>query len=260
MRRKRRRLNLTPTRPLSVAAGRVHNEAMDKKINTQTAPDRKKTPGANRAGRGNGVPRKPHPPRLDKEQSILDSAERLFAQYGFEGVSLESIAVAVGISRHNLLYYFPSKEALYRNVLDRVLDLWLECMAAISVSDNPREALTAYIAAKLRFSREQPAGSQVFTREVIAGAPRYAAVIEQRVAPILREDLQTLEKWAKEGRIARIDFTHLMFLIWSVTQAYADLAPQFAMLLGKPKLDDDDFATAQSVLTRLVMAGLRTQG
>ena len=95
--------------------------------------------------------------------------------------------------------------------------------------------------------------------EVIAGAPRYAAVIEQRVAPILREDLKTLERWASEGRIARIDFTHLMFLIWSVTQAYADLAPQFAMLLGKTKLDDRDFATAQSVLTRLVMAGLKKQ-
>ena len=224
---------------------------------TDAVPDRKAA--ASRSANSKGRPHKPQVPRLDKEQSILDAAERQFAQYGFEGVSLERIAVAVGISRHSLLYYFPSKEALYRKVLDRVLDLWLECMAAISVSDNPQEALSAYIAAKLRFSREQPTGSQVFTREVIAGAPRYADVIEQRVAPMLREDLETLEKWAKEGRIARIDFTHLMFLIWSVTQGYADLAPQFAMLLGKPQLDARDFATAQSVLTHLVMAGLRKE-
>lgn len=237
----------------------AHNDVVSKKIPSLNAPARKKLPGASRTKSGKAPPRKPHPPRLDKEQLILDSAERLFAQYGFEGVSLESIAAAVGISRHNLLYYFPGKEALYRRVLDRVLDRWLECMAAISVSDNPQEALSAYIAAKLRFSREHPAGSQVFTREVIAGAPRYAEVIEKRVAPMLREDLKTLEKWANEGRIARIDFTHLMFLIWSVTQGYADLAPQFAMLLGKPKLDDRDFATAQSVLTRLVMAGLHKQ-
>ena len=238
----------------------VHNDAMNKKITNLTAPARKKVSVATRTKSGEVHPRKLHPPRINKEQSILDSAERLFAQYGFEGVSIESIAAAAGISRHNLLYYFPSKEALYRRVLDRVLDRWLECMAAISVSDNPQEALSAYIAAKLRFSREHPAGSQVFTREVIAGAPRYAEVIEERVAPMLREDLKTLEKWASEGRIARIDFTHLMFLIWSVTQGYADLAPQFAMLLGKPKLDDRDFATAQSVLTRLVMAGLREDG
>ena len=135
----------------------VHNDAMNKKITNLTALTRKKLPGASQTKSGKAPPRKPHPPRLDKEQSILDSAERLFAQYGFEGVSLESIAAAVGISRHNLLYYFPSKELLYRRVLDRVLDLWLECMAAISASDNPQEALSSYIAAKLRFSREQPA-------------------------------------------------------------------------------------------------------
>ena len=232
---------------------------MDKKTKTRTAPDRKKTPRNARPVGEKSAARKPQSPRLGKEQAILDSAERLFAQFGFEGVSLESIATDVGISRHNLLYYFPSKDALYRRVLDRVMDLWIECMRAISTSENPQEALGGYIAAKLRFSREQPAGSQVFTREVSAGAPRYADVIEQRVAPMLREDLKTLEKWADEGRIARIDFTHLMFLIWSVTQAYADLAPQFAMLLGKSKLDAKDFAAAESVLTRLVMEGLRKQ-
>ena len=110
-------------------------------------------------------------------------------------------------------------------------------------------------AAKLRFSCAKPARSQVFTREVIAEATQYADVNEQRVSPMLREDLKTLEKWARVGRIARIDFTHLIFLIWSVTQTYADLAPQFAMLLGKPKLDGQYFEAAESVLTRLVMAG-----
>lgn len=192
-----------------------------------------------------------------KAHAILAAAEQLFARFGFEGVALEAIASEAGISRHNLLYYFPSKEALYRKVLDEVMDRWLESMRAMTVSEDPQEALAAYIAAKLRFSREHPAGSQVFTREVAAGAPRYSDVIEQRVAPMLREDLKTLDKWAREGRIERIDFTHLMFLIWSVTQAYADLAPQFALLLGKPKLDDKDFAAAEKVVTRLVMAGLK---
>ncbi len=191
-----------------------------------------------------------------KAQAILAAAEPLFARFGFEGVALESIAAEAGISRHNLLYYFPSKDALYRQVLDGVMDRWLESMRAMSVSSDPQEALSAYIAAKLKFSREHPAGSQVFTREVAAGAPRYADVIEQRVAPMLREDLKTLDKWAREGRIERIDFTHLMFLIWSVTQAYADLAPQFALLLGKAKLEDKDFAAAEKVVTRLVIEGL----
>ncbi len=240
------------------AAKLVRPPARLKKITAKKAAGKKaatKKTGEKTAGKKTTT--KPHPPRQDKEKVILDAAEQQFAHYGFEGVSLESIAAAVGVSRHNLLYYFPSKDALYQRVLDRVMDLWLESMARLSASDNPQEALSAYIAAKLKFSHDQPTGSQVFTREVAAGAPRYADVIEKRVAPMLRKDIKTLEKWAKESRIARIDYTHLMFLIWSVTQAYADLAPQFAMLLGKTKLEEPDFVAAQKVLTHLVLEGLR---
>jgi hypothetical protein len=62
----------------------------------------------------------------------------------------------------------------------------------------------------------------VFTKEVVAGLPRYRAVFAQRVGPVLQAEVRTFERWAQEGRIARINFTHLMFVIWSITQAYAD--------------------------------------
>ena len=69
--------------------------------------------------------RTPTASRVRKELDILQHAEIQFAQFGFQGASLENIAVAAGISRHNLLYYFPSKEALYQRVLDDVLNAWL---------------------------------------------------------------------------------------------------------------------------------------
>lgn len=208
------------------------------------------------AAAGKGLARQ-RAAREDKERVIRSHAERLFAQFGFEGTSLESIANAAGMSRHSLLYYYASKDDLYRKVLDDVMDQWLASMSDISASDSPEQALTSYIAAKLRFSRDQPYGSQVFTREVIAGAPRYKDVIERRVTPVLREDLKTLEKWARQKRIKRVDFTHLMFLIWSATQAYADLAPQFTLFLGKEQLEPKDFTAAGEVLTQLVLDGLK---
>ena len=68
------------------------------------------------------------------EQDILAAAKRLFAQRGFGGVSLDHIAREVGASKQNLLYYFPSKEELYRRVLHGVLDVWLSYMDALSPS------------------------------------------------------------------------------------------------------------------------------
>jgi TetR/AcrR family transcriptional regulator len=160
------------------------------------------------------------------------------------------------LSRHNLLYYFPSKQALYRQVLDDVMTQWLAGMGELAVGDDPESGLKRYIAAKLRSSRERPEGSAVFTKEVIAGAPRYADAITARVAPVLAADVRVFERWARQGRIGRLDFRHLMFVIWAVTQAYADLAPQFALLLGKPALDKTDFAAAQGVIERLVLRGV----
>lgn len=202
-------------------------------------------------------PAAPRAARLQKESQIRAEAERQFAQYGFEGASLENIAAALGLSRHNLLYYYPSKEALYRVVLDEVLKEWLERMAGIVGGTDPEAALRDYIAAKLRFSRERAAGSQVFAREVMAGAPRFRDAIEGQVLPALNADVQTFERWAREQRVARLDFRHLMFSIWSCTQAYADLGPQYAMLLGKPALEEGDFAAAEGVIFSMVWGALR---
>ena len=202
------------------------------------------------------TPRTPTAARLLKEQAILAEAENHFAQFGFEGASLESIAAAAGISRHNLLYYFPSKEALYQRVLDDVLNQWLAGMDDLSLSNDPEAALRQYIQAKLRYSREHPDGAKVFTKEVIAGAPRYGKAIAERVGPRLKAEVRTFERWAKEGRIAKVNFTHLMFIIWSVTQAYADQEAQFALLLGKPALTEKDYEKAEALIVRLVLSGL----
>ena len=50
-------------------------------------------------------------------QRILSAAERLFAQHGFSGASVHSIAMAAGVSKATVFHHFRSKEMLYREVL-----------------------------------------------------------------------------------------------------------------------------------------------
>lgn len=205
---------------------------------------------------GNGDARTPTPARLRKERHILGVAEAHFAQSGFEGASLEAIATAAGLSRHNLLYYFPSKEALYQRVLDDVLTQWLDGMQALPDSPTPQQALREYIGLKMRSARERPNSTKVFAMEVMAGAPRLAPTIRARVAPVLRRQVRAFGRWAAAGQIRRVDFVHLLFMLWSVTQAYAEHQAQFALLLGKPALAPCDYARAEALLAQLVCAGL----
>lgn len=193
------------------------------------------------------------------EADIAAEAVRVFAENGYEGASIATIAENVGLSKQNLMYYFPTKQALYQRVLDDVLDDWLERMANLAAPDaEPADVLRAYIKAKLDFSREQPWASRVYAMEVISGAPLYGAQIRERVVPLLRKDIEVFERWIAEGRIAPVNATHLLFAIWAMTQTYADFAAQIRLVLGREELGSDDFRQAEETIIQLVLATLKT--
>jgi len=195
------------------------------------------------------------------EGTILAAATRLFAECGFEGTSIATVAERAGISKQNLLYYFPTKPSLYARVLDDVLDDWLERMANLADPDAaPGDVLRAYVRAKLRFSREQPWASRVYAMEVIGGAKFYGEQIRARVVPLLRRDIEVFERWMADGRIARVDATHLLFALWAMTQSYADFAAQMTLVLGKPELTGEDFEDAERLIGDMVVRAVSAAG
>ena len=194
------------------------------------------------------------------EQDILRAAKKLFAQRGFGGVSLDHIAREVGASKQNLLYYFPSKEELYRRVLHGVLDVWLSYMDALSQRPNdPERAIRDYIAGKLRFSREHPDDSRVYANEVVSGAPLFSAEIAERVIPALQADVAIFNRWAEQGLCRPVDGRHLMILLWASTQVYADWASQIGLVLGKSELDLEDFQAAENLIVDMVLRTVLVQ-
>lgn len=167
------------------------------------------------------------------------------------------MAERAGLSKQNLMYYFPTKQALYERVLDDVLDEWLARMASLADPEqDPREVLRAYIQAKLKFSREHPYASRVYAMEVIGGAQLYGAQIRARVVPLVRKDIECFERWIAEGRMAKVNATHLLFAIWAMTQSYADFEAQMALVLDRKALTRKDFDEAEQVITALVLAAV----
>jgi TetR/AcrR family transcriptional regulator len=196
--------------------------------------------------------------RRDKlEATIATEAVRLFAECGYEGTSIAAVAENAGLSKQNLMYYFPNKQALYQRVLDDVLDDWLARMASLADAEGePRDVLRAYIQAKLRFSREQPWASRVYAMEVLGGAQLYGAQIRLRVVPLLRRDIEVFERWVAEGKIGPVNATHLLFAIWAMTQSYADFGAQMTLVLGKKQLAPADFAEAEQLITHMVLSAV----
>jgi len=53
----------------------------------------------------------------DKEELILDAAQHRFAAYGYSKVTMDEIAEDIGMAKASLYYYFPTKEAIFRSVV-----------------------------------------------------------------------------------------------------------------------------------------------
>lgn len=191
------------------------------------------------------------------EADILAVAVGVFAECGYEGASVATIAENAGLSKQNLMYYFPTKQALYERVLDSVLDDWLERMEKLADRErDPRDVLRSYIQAKMRFSREQPLASRVYALEVIGGAQLYGQQIRDRVVPLLRKDIDVFEGWIREGRIAPVNATHLLFAIWAMTQAYADFSAQMNLVLNRKQLSSGDFDDGETLIANMVLSAV----
>ncbi len=169
--------------------------------------------------------------RKRNTEAILTAALDVFSAQGFRGATLDQIASAANLSKPNLLYYFPSKEAVYLALLSSLLEDWQYPLRAIDPDGEPVEELLAYIRSKVLMSRSHPRESRLFAGEVLSGAEHIREALEGPLRELVDEKAALIGRWMAEGRLAASDPHHLIFSIWSLTQHYADFAPQVEALL-----------------------------
>src|SRR3990167_2468245 len=79
---------------------------------------------------------------------ILEAATELFLKVGYEQASIDAILVQSGGSKSTLYAYFPTKEDLFRSVIDGIVAH--DAGAALNVSGNARIVLTEFAVSRLR--------------------------------------------------------------------------------------------------------------
>ena len=96
---------------------------------------------------------------------ILDAATQLFLEVGYEQASIDAILEQSGGSKSTLYAYFPTKQDLFRSVIDNVVDN-ADLGAALDVRSNARAVLTEF----------------AVSRQRIVLAPRHRAVVRLVIA------------------------------------------------------------------------------
>lgn len=191
-----------------------------------------------------------------KRESIIHAALDLFSQFGMHGTSLDQVAVAADVSKTNLLYYFASKDELYINVMQHLLDTWLSPLKGFDAEQDPLEAIGNYIRVKLELSRDHPAESRLFCMEIMQGAPLIKDQLEQPLREMVARKVEVIQAWIDAGKLAKLDPYHLIFSIWSITQHYADFSTQVQAITGKTLADPVFFEEVLQNLRNLICHGI----
>lgn len=182
----------------------------------------------------------------NKEQAILEAAEREFLAKGFDGARTISIARAAGVTHAMLHYYFRTKE----NIFERILDEKMRLMGELVMTTFGRpglpllERLRDGIARHFDFIVVNPDLPRFIVNEVFARPERHE-VMRQRLRKIMDDLLSgmqsQLDESAARGETESMDARMLMLDIISLNVFGFIAYPIIEPILGDLTADRERF-------------------
>jgi AcrR family transcriptional regulator len=142
--------------------------------------------------------------RSDRRRAVIDAATLLFAERGFDGVSVQEIADAAATHKTTVLYHFASKEALHEAVLDEALGRIAEVMREFLAGPFQRDRLAYLLDQNHAFFAEHIPLARLLQRELLdpEGSEAY---FKRFVEPIYLPAMQSLRRAIAAGFIREID-------------------------------------------------------
>jgi|SRR5687767_7287458 AcrR family transcriptional regulator len=204
----------------------------------------------------------------DTKTRILDAAEQLFMEHGFEATSLRSLTAAASVNLAAVNYHFGSKEELFQAVLTRRLDPMnqerIELLERVEreAAGKPmscEKILFAMLIPALRLARDEQRGGKNFLRLVGRAyadpAPFIRHFLSEQYAEMIGKYKEAFHKALPQ--LSRQELTwrlHFVMGALSYTLAGTDLLKLFQQVA--PGERDNDELLLQKLAPFLV-AGLK---
>ena len=190
--------------------------------------------------------------REASRSAVIKAALSEFARVGYEGASLNEIASLSGVSKPNIVYYFSSKENLWResvaNLFDRVADDFAAELEALSGEPSLNDLIAMYTG----IASKHPAYVLIPLIEGVSESWRTRWLADNYLSTHTRQFRERTSQLVQQGGVIDVDSVHLQNLITGGAQLYIALAPLWEHVLGVDTRSPKFLKGYASTLTNLL--------
>lgn len=184
---------------------------------------------------------------------ILDAAEIVFAERGFEAASLREIARRAEIQQPGLYNHFASKRDLYAAVLDRALRPMALAMSEATHAADSGESMSTLPSVIMDLLLEHPQMAALFQQALQGAASPDQELMREWLDRLLSQGIDTARRRARRP-VDRAELAIEILAMFNVTTGYF-LAQQALDLLGAGDLNDPaNVARQKALLDRVARA------
>ena len=190
-------------------------------------------------------------------ERLLDVALMAFAELGYDGASTRAIAARAGVNQGLIPYYFGTKEALWREAVDRAFAELRAVFAQVQAEDVDRTRRVELLIRRfVRFVARRPEFARLMTEEGKRDGPRMRWIVDRHVRPLFEVTQAHAHRNPALARLAsgpRAALLHYI-LVGAATQLFHQ-GPEFRRLTGLDPADDALIEAQADALVAIFVAG-----
>jgi AcrR family transcriptional regulator len=178
----------------------------------------------------------------ERRVQILEAAVRLFAEQGYHGTTVGDVCDALGVGKGVFYWYFPSKDALFSELLqDSLLALRRAQQIAISEANDPVDRIERGIRASIDFFRNDPSRLEVI--RIAARYDEFTSLVERGQQIVVADTAIHIKEGMAKGEVRHGDPELMAHGILGATFHFVEvyLGPD-AGSVERPELADEAVA------------------
>ena len=187
----------------------------------------------------------------DTKEKILEAADRLFAEVGYDAAATREIAEMSGVNKALIHYHYENKEALFTIILDRYYERLAAALAkSVEAEGTALERMKRLIDAYVDFLSENRNFARTVQREASGG--KHIERIRAHMVPIYRMGMELLHGAYPNTRSGDLAAEQLLTTYYGMAVTYFTYGDVLEFLIKKDPFSKRELEKRRKHLHRML--------